>query len=123
MDKPIPKLKAYNVQGNEYGTIVFALHNVVARREGANELNIEFEDVESCRHIPELDSYADVKGGVPMKVLVEEHEWSQECGYCERRVYADCEQRIWITDNQVCCDVECAARRENWHRQVGIKED
>lgn len=123
MDKPIPKLKAYNVQGNEYGTIVFSLHNVVARREGAEELNIEFEDVESCRRIPELDGYANVDGGVPMKVLVEEHGWMQECGYCERRVYSDCENRIWITDNQVCCDIECAAKRENWHRQVGIKED
>ena len=98
-------LKAYSVQGNEYGVIAFAHCNVVARREGANELNIEFSDVESCRRMPALDGYAGQPGGVPMRVLVEEHEWSQECGYCERRVYGDAAARVWV-DDQVFCSAE-----------------
>jgi hypothetical protein len=123
MNKPIPPIKAYDVQSDEYGTIEFARYSVVARRDGANELNIDFEDVVSCRRVPELDKYAGVKGGVPMKVLVEEHGWSQECGSCYRRVYSDEKARVWVTDNQVCCDLECEARRENYHRNVGIKDD
>ena len=35
-------LFAYSVQGDEYGCVVFARSNVVARRNGANELGIEF---------------------------------------------------------------------------------
>ncbi|BCP56229.1 hypothetical protein K32_48460 [Kaistia sp. 32K] len=114
--KPLPPLKAYSVQGSEYGTITFARHAVVARRDGANELNIEFEDVESCLRVPALDRYASA-GGVPWRVLVEEHGWCQECGYCERRVYNDEPDRVWTTDEQVCCSVECEARRENWLRK------
>lgn len=114
-------LKAYSVQGNEYGVIAFAASGVVARREGANELNIEFEDVESCTRMPGLDEYAGVKGGVPMKVLVEQYGWSQECGYCESRVYADADCnpcRVWVSAEQVCCTAECAEKREQMHAAV-----
>lgn len=103
------KLKAYSVQGDEYGVIAFALSGVVARREGANELNIEFSQVESCRRIPELDDFAGKPGGVPMQLLVEEHGWSQECGYCERRVYHDQAARVWEGD-QVYCSAEHLAK-------------
>lgn len=119
--KKLKPLKAYSVQGNEYGCITFARSGVVARREGANELNIEFEDVESCCRMPALDEYAETPGGVPMKVLVEECGWSQECGYCERRVYAeaDCNpERVWVSDDQVCCAVECAEKRRALHDKV-----
>lgn len=98
-------LKAYSVQGNEYGVITFARFNVVARREGANELNIEFSDVESCRRMPALDGYAGRAGGLPWRVLVEDHGWSQECGYCERLVGSDDGGRVWVSD-QVFCSAE-----------------
>ena len=62
--------KAYSVQGDEHGCVVFAEHNVVARREGANELNIEFGDVESCRRAPQFDQYADA-GKVPVQALLD----------------------------------------------------
>lgn len=115
-------LKAYSVQGNEYGVIEFARHSVVARRNGANELDIAFERVESCTRVPALDEYAGREGGVPMRVLVEEHGWSQECGYCERRVYNDEPARVWITDKQVCCSPGCADKRAAHYAKLGITE-
>ena len=113
-------LKAYSVQGNEYGVITFATCNVVARREGANELNIEFSDVESCRRMPALDGYAGQPGGVPMRVLVEDHGWSQECGYCERRVYHDAPARVWVKD-QVYCHAEHQAQAAAYRAKI-LKE-
>lgn len=110
-------LKAYSVQGNEYGVIAFASCNVVARREGANELNIEFSDVESCRRVPSLDDYAGQPGGVPMRVLVEDHGWSQECGYCERRVYHDHAPRVWVAD-QVFCDAGHQAQAAAYRAKI-----
>lgn len=105
--------KAYSVQGNEYGTVVFAKHSVVARREGANELNIEFEDVESCRRFPELDHYAAQGRRVPWRVLVEEHGWHQECAWCYGRVFSDEPDRVWVDDDTAYCCHECQARRLN----------
>lgn len=110
-------LKAYSVQGNEYGVIAFASSNVVARREGANELNIEFSDVESCRRLPELDGYAGRPGGVPWRLLVEEHDWSQECGHCQRRVYSDQPARVWVAD-QVYCSAEHQDRAVAFHARL-----
>jgi hypothetical protein len=110
-------LKAYSVQGNEYGVIAFARYNVVARREGANELNIEFGDVESCRRLAALDCYAGQPGGVPMRVLVEDHGWSQECGYCERRVYHDEPGRVW-EDDQVYCSAEHLAKGVDYRAKL-----
>lgn len=116
-DKQGKTLKAYSVQGNEYGCIRFASSNVVARREGASELEVEFNEIESCRRVPELDKYAS-KRRVPWKVLVEEHGWSQECGYCERRVYNDVPDRVWNdTGEQLYCNAECRARAEELKRK------
>ncbi|WP_195723722.1 hypothetical protein [Ewingella americana] len=111
------ELKAFSVQADEYGCIVFAKSGIVARRQGANELDTEFSLIESCRRVPALDKYAGVKGGVPWKVLVEEHDWSQECQYCCRRVSNDEPDRVWNdTGSQVYCDVECQARQEDVER-------
>lgn len=110
-------LKAYSVQGNEYGTIAFATSGVVARREGANELSIEFADVESCRRVPALDAYAGQRGGVPMRVLVEAHGWGADCGYCERRVFADQAARVWEED-RVYCNAEHQAKARDWRSSI-----
>ncbi len=109
------ELKAFSVQANEYGCIRFAKSHVVARREGANELDVEFCSIESCRRIPDLDKYADA-GDVPWRVLVEEHGWSQECGFCGHRVYDDVPERVWDGDEQVYCSIECQAHREDRDR-------
>lgn len=111
------ELKAFSVQGDEYGCIVFAKTHVVARRQGANELDTEFGMIESCRRMPALDAYASVKGGVPWKVLVEQHGWSQECPYCSSRVDDDAPDRVWNDEgSQVYCGIECQARMEDVER-------
>jgi hypothetical protein len=113
----VQQVKAYSVQADEYGCIRFATSNVVARREGANELDVDFGDIQSCKRIPELDEYA-TKGRVPWKVLVEDHGWSQECGYCDSRVYNDEPDRVWSdTGEQIYCSVECQAHAEDRDRQ------
>lgn len=83
MDK---QLKAYVVREPDEGhcRIVFATRNVVARREGAAELNIEFEEVESCTRAPWADQYA--PGPVPVQAMIEAGWWYEcECG-CGRRI-------------------------------------
>jgi hypothetical protein len=83
-----PKIKAYQVQGDEYGCIVFATNSATARREGGNELNLEFEEVESCRRAQWAEQYADVKGGVPPLAMIK-HGWWQECAHCSHKVTID----------------------------------
>ncbi|HAT7594782.1 TPA: hypothetical protein JAW44_004590 [Citrobacter werkmanii] len=113
-------LLAYSVQGYEYGCVVFARSNVVARRNGANELGIEFGQVTSCRRMPELDKYAG-EHKVPMKVLIEEFGWWQECTYCSSMVSAEGhKERVW--DGQsIFCDKECQqnhqAQEERWRQE------
>ncbi|EOX2600978.1 hypothetical protein ACPENL_003236 [Yersinia enterocolitica] len=111
------KLRAYSVQGDDFGCIVFAKSGIVARRNGASELDLEFSEIVSCRLIPALDKYVNVKGGVPWKILVEEHDWSQECGYCNYRVSRDDIDRVWNEDDQIYCSIQCQARREDVDRK------
>lgn len=80
-------LKAYTVTDDfeGYGSLQFARHAVVARRNGADDLGVEFEYV-TCRRSPEFDTYA--PGPVPPLVMIE-NGWSFECGHCGRRVWSD----------------------------------
>lgn len=112
MSNKIEVLKAYHVQGDEYGVIRFAKSNVAARREGANELEEEFNCV-SCKRIPGADKYA-AFGRVPVRALVEEFGWWQECHYCNCHVDDETEGRVWEGDTAYC-DIECEARWIN-HR-------
>lgn len=112
------ELRAFSVQADEFGCIRFAKNHVTARREGAGELGVEFNEIISCRRAPELDSYA-TTGSVPWKVLLIEHGWSQECGYCCRMVYADSEGFVFDDEKgQAYCTIECQARHENYEREV-----
>jgi hypothetical protein len=63
----------------------FAEQSVVARREGANELDTDFEAVE-CHRAGEFDAYA--PGPVPDPVLVE-HGWWFECMQCNQRISSE----------------------------------
>lgn len=85
-NKPI---KAYSVQVEEAGAIIFATSGVAARRLGANELNAEFEDVQSCCRAPWADQYAK-QGWVPVKALLEQGWWSS-CNGCGTMVSEDSE--------------------------------
>ncbi|QIE96905.1 hypothetical protein G5574_08010 [Pantoea stewartii] len=111
-------LKAYHVQGNEYGVIRFATSNVAARREGAQELDEEFNCV-ACKRIPGADKYAS-QGSVPVRALVEELGWWQECAYCNHHVDDETEGRVWDGDTAYC-GVECHAHRTNRDRDYQLE--
>ena len=85
-NKPI---KAYSVQVEEAGVIIFASSGIAARRIGANELNTEFEDVQSCCRAPWADQYAE-QGWVPVKALIEQGWW-YSCNGCGTMVSEDSE--------------------------------
>lgn len=79
------RLLAYEVRepGEGHCVITFATNSATARREGGNELDCTFNEVESCNRRPQFDQYA--PGPVPKTVLIE-HGWRFECHHCSRRV-------------------------------------
>lgn len=84
-DAPKPRV-AYTVREDSEGhaVVVFATNGAAARRSGANELNLSFEEVESCRRSPEFDAYAEA-GEVPPLVAIA-CGWWFECQHCNRQV-------------------------------------
>jgi len=85
-------LKAYEVtDGDEGWCIVFATNNATARREGANEINSDWESIESCRRVQEFDQYA--PGPVPIQAKID-HGWWFECYECERRISSELAQDV-----------------------------
>ena len=80
-------LKAYVVTeewGEGHAAVVFAAKSVVARREGANELNSEFGDV-SCKRAPWADDLA--PGPVSPKDCIELGGFWYECACgCGRKI-------------------------------------
>lgn len=100
MSKNVQKpLKAYSVQDCEHGTVVFATSGIAARRIGANDLNTDFEAVESCTRLPWADEYASA-GQVPPLVLIE-HGWWFECSHCGEKVCDDSSHYDHETDEDV----------------------
>lgn len=83
----VKPLKAYSVQDDEHGEVVFATSGIAARRIGANQLNTDFECIESCRRLPWADKYASA-GRVPSLELIA-HGWWFECSHCYRKVCED----------------------------------
>lgn len=82
-------LKAFSVMEDFDGhsVIVFAEKAVVARRNGANELNVDFSEVSECKRLPWADEYA--PGPVPVHVKIENGWWYEcNCG-CGRRIDND----------------------------------
>ncbi|PHV25848.1 hypothetical protein CSQ93_21790 [Janthinobacterium sp. BJB426] len=84
-------LLAYEVRepGEGHCVIRFASSSAAARREGANELDCGFNEVEHCHRKPQFDQYA--PGPVPHAVLID-HGWWFECHHCSRRVSEDMQQ-------------------------------
>lgn len=70
--------------------VVFANHAVVARREGATELDVEFGDV-SCRRVPHFDARAPGP-------LADEELWAAgwwfPCVRCEERTSEEMEGHL-----------------------------
>ena len=81
------ELKAYAVQNDEHGCIVFESNSALARRGGANVLGCDWEDIESCRRAQWADPYATQRRVPPLIMM--EHGWWFECGHCGVQVSSD----------------------------------
>ena len=80
-------MKAYEVRDAEDCCVIeFAEHAATARRNGAAELNIAFEEVESCIRAPWADQYA--PGPVPLDAYLAQG-WRFECDHCGAMFSAD----------------------------------
>lgn len=102
------KTKAYVVHEDFEGNcaVVFATNGATARRNGANELDISFEEVSSCRRQPEFDQYA--PGPVPMHATLA-IGWWHECGHCGCRFDEDGRQGY---DDDECADAFAPVQSE-----------
>lgn len=114
-------LKAYQVtedyEGN--GCVVFATNSATARREGASEIGVEWESIESCRRAPHFDKYA--PGPVPTEEMIKAGWWF-ECLGCGQRVSDDYEYddegneiapgAYVVRKSHVFCTQECLARHD-----------
>jgi len=89
---PNPRMKkAYTVREDDEGhcVVVFATSGAEARRLGGHELDLSFEEVDSCVRAPEFDAYAEA-GKVPPLVAIA-HGWWFECDHCGHKVDEDAE--------------------------------
>ena len=117
------KPKAYIVHDDDENTVVvFAISSVVARREGANEMDTSFEAVDSCRRAPQFDSFAE-QGFVPAEELIAAGWWFG-CQGCFRKVSTDeiAEDGLLpiYLDHGVWCSNECRDRTHE--RECKIRE-
>lgn len=109
-------VKAYMVSDDEHSVICFAKHNVVARREGANELGTEFGSVR-CERAAYADDFAE-QGWVPPQVLLA-NGWWMGCRYCGNQVWEDGEDEDGnpaepVFEGQgVYCDQGCKDAEEH----------
>lgn len=113
-------MKAWIIKDDYEGkaTIVFCGHGLQARRIGANELNIDFEDAESTR-AKELDQYSGM-GFVPPDILVKEHGWWHECHYCMHQVddnNKDVDQ-CFSAGDRLFCSQRC---KDDYDNEVSLR--
>lgn len=130
-------IKAYMVRDSDEGACVieFAEHAATARRNGANALNISFEEVESCTRAQWADQYA--PGPVPLSAYLAAGWWfdCQHCGtkFVEYGRADECDEReddfepIEDARHRYYCSPTCmmtdwAERRENEARKTAIIE-
>lgn len=111
-------LKAYHVGEGSEGehVIVFATSGAAGRRQGGNELNLEFEEVQFCRRAPWADEFAGQRS-IPAKAY-HDNGWWLFCNHCETRLYEDAEdddgnRRELVYDGQhAYCDQGCKDAHE-----------
>lgn len=110
-------LKAYTVHdGGDHSVIRFAASNVVARREGSNEMGIEFNEVDHCRRRKQYDQFA--PGPVPAAALIADG-WCFEClnVYCYNSVHNYTEEKCFSEAGDPYCCPACMAK--HFARQRG----
>lgn len=115
---PTEKMKAYHVGEGSEGehVITFATNSATARREGGNELNLTFEEVEFCRRAPWADQFAGQRF-IPAKAY-HEQGWWMYCNNCENQLYEDEEDEegnplaIVYDGRHAYCDQSCKDARD-----------
>lgn len=129
-------MKAYSVQDDEGGIVVFANSNAAARREGGLELGGDWSTVDTCRRAPEFDQYA--PGPVPAQALLDAGWWL-ECHGCSERIQEEWneegqddegfffeKQPVCVGTRAWCCArcqaIDFAAEREREAGKVAVVE-
>lgn len=115
---PTEKMKAYHVGEGSEGkhVITFATASATARREGGNELNLTFEEVEFCRRSPWADQFAGQRF-IPAKAYHKQGWWLY-CNNCENQLYEDAEDdegiplQIVYDGRHAYCDQDCKDARD-----------
>lgn len=109
------KLKAYSVQGEEQGEIVYAKSNIEARKWGAHEFNDGELGGITCTRAEWADKYA--PGPCPNLVKLD-HGWWIGCSGCEAEIHGSV---IYVDGDEVevspverkgylYCSAKCANR-------------
>ncbi|NRD30972.1 hypothetical protein HQQ92_03980 [Shewanella sp. DC2-4] len=119
-----PKIKAFQVQEHCEGAacIVFHQHAAAARRIGAGELNLTFEDDMSVTRCPEYDQYAE-QGNVPYQVLLADG-WCFTCYQCGNPIKAEDDEGNATDIEAVICIGEAfyCSKACHSHKQADIAQ-
>jgi hypothetical protein len=98
-------LRAYAVTEHDENTggIIFARHDIAARKAGANEYGDGELTYVSCRRAPWADHCAET-GIVPAKLMID-FGWHFECHGCGARIDVD-----WLRENRLPLDGVCGSQ-------------
>jgi hypothetical protein len=128
--KPRPPLRAFEVleQDEWTGGIVFARHNIEARKIGSHRWHDGEIGGLKSRRVPWADPYAE-DGHVPAGLAIE-HGWNFECRCCGRRIDSDglhdrrmnAKDVIGYVDGVIFCNEGCARRQRALDRMRKRRE-
>lgn len=115
---PTENRKAYHLGEGSKGehVITFATSSAQARREGGNELGLEFNEVSFCRRAPWADEFAGQRF-IPAKAYHDQGWWLY-CNNCETQLYDDAEDddgnplTIVYAGRHAYCDQGCKDSRD-----------
>jgi hypothetical protein len=107
------KLRAYSVQADEKGCVVFAETRGQAKSAGVRELECEWTEIQTCKLAPQFNEYC--PGPVPVKALLEDG-WYWECAGCGRLVTDD--PGVVFADDQPLHSEECRVKYEKALEEV-----
>ncbi|MDH0348197.1 hypothetical protein [Aeromonas dhakensis] len=110
--KAIRPVVAWKVDDGEHAAIIFHHHGLAARREGASQLDVEF-DRASCTRALQFDQYAPL-GKVPVQALLEAG-WFFYCQHCDMTVRLDGDEEhvpLVAADDTVYCSQACMDKQE-----------
>ena len=101
-------MKAWIVREDQEGfaTIVFNNHGLAARKEGASELDLDFDQVE-CNRAKEFDKYNNKT--LDVEILIKDHGWWFECYHCYKKIEKDMDNfdAVLFCTSSYFCSQEC----------------